>query len=145
MNVSFVSIYIQGSYAEIKKQMDEVDPLAQPLLQWWVTPSTPPPLRKNRKDRKNTVTENRKERLRKMDETWNTSEKKDFIIVSCISSMLNLNLQSNYNLYIHVTDHKVQQSTLIYQGVKVESLTKWKYSSKVQAPGYILYLITVFQ
>lgn len=26
----------QGSYLEIKKQMDKLDPLAHPLLQWWV-------------------------------------------------------------------------------------------------------------
>lgn len=26
--------FFQGSYLEIKKQMDKLDPLAHPLLQW---------------------------------------------------------------------------------------------------------------
>ena len=32
-NTCFVWI-LQGSYLEIKKQMDKLDPLAHPLLQW---------------------------------------------------------------------------------------------------------------
>lgn len=31
----FVIIVTQGSYSEIKTQMDKMDPLALPLLQWW--------------------------------------------------------------------------------------------------------------
>lgn len=31
-----ICIFFQGSYLEIKKQMDKLDPLAHPLLQWWV-------------------------------------------------------------------------------------------------------------
>lgn len=32
----FFLFFSQGSYLEIKKQMDKLDPLAHPLLQWWV-------------------------------------------------------------------------------------------------------------
>lgn len=32
----FNPVFFQGSYLEIKKQMDKLDPLAHPLLQWWV-------------------------------------------------------------------------------------------------------------
>lgn len=35
------SLCLQGPYSEIKKQMDKIDPLAHPLLQWWVTQSKP--------------------------------------------------------------------------------------------------------
>lgn len=34
--VFFFLFFSQGSYLEIKKQMDKLDPLAHPLLQWWV-------------------------------------------------------------------------------------------------------------
>lgn len=30
----FNTVFFQGSYLEIKKQMDKLDPLAHPLLQW---------------------------------------------------------------------------------------------------------------
>lgn len=33
---TFLIMLFQGSYLEIKKQMDKLDPLAHPLLQWWV-------------------------------------------------------------------------------------------------------------
>lgn len=29
-----ITLFLQGSYLEIKKQMDKLDPLAHPLLQW---------------------------------------------------------------------------------------------------------------
>jgi hypothetical protein len=32
---NLMAIVLQGSYLEIKKQMDKLDPLAHPLLQWY--------------------------------------------------------------------------------------------------------------
>lgn len=32
---NFMAVVLQGSYLEIKKQMDKLDPLAHPLLQWY--------------------------------------------------------------------------------------------------------------
>lgn len=32
---NLTAIVLQGSYLEIKKQMDKLDPLAHPLLQWY--------------------------------------------------------------------------------------------------------------
>lgn len=32
---NFRAVVLQGSYLEIKKQMDKLDPLAHPLLQWY--------------------------------------------------------------------------------------------------------------
>lgn len=35
LEVNLMAIVLQGSYLEIKKQMDKLDPLAHPLLQWY--------------------------------------------------------------------------------------------------------------
>lgn len=32
---NIMAVVLQGSYLEIKKQMDKLDPLAHPLLQWY--------------------------------------------------------------------------------------------------------------
>lgn len=38
IDVSNRCSHFQGPYSEIKKQMDKRDPLAHPLLMWWVAP-----------------------------------------------------------------------------------------------------------
>lgn len=35
LEYNLMAIVLQGSYLEIKKQMDKLDPLAHPLLQWY--------------------------------------------------------------------------------------------------------------